>query len=379
MIGRRLLAIILVMQAGASMAHKPSDSYLSLQVDRANISGQWDIALRDLDTALDLDRNGDSMIDWGEVRTRRDDIDAYVLGRLRLRSNGDDCTLQSRALLTDQHSDGAYAVVELQGSCPSTIDTLDVNYSLLFDIDAQHRGLLKLSSADGAGAEVISAVFPQDNPRQTFSAGDPSTLRQLGGYIADGVTHIAIGFDHILFLIALLLPAVLTRNGRRWQAVSDLRSACWNVLRIVTAFTLAHSMTLSLATLQIVTLPSRWVESLIALSVLVTAIDNLTPLLPYRRWLVAFVFGLLHGFGFANVLIDLDLPRNALALSLFGFNVGVEIGQLILVALLMPAAYLLRDTRLYGGVIVRGGSLVIALFALGWLLERSLNLDLMPF
>lgn len=379
MIWRSLCAAALVLFSTSALAHKPSDSYLALQINQATISGQWDIALRDLDSALDFDRNGDGAIEWGEVRTRRDEIDRYALAHLQLSSNDRDCTLATTELLVDRHSDGAYAVLQLGGTCPAAIDTLAVKYTLLFDLDAQHRGLLKLTSSGASGASVISAVFPQSNPLQTFSAGGASTLRQLGSYIADGVTHIAIGFDHILFLIALLLPAVLTRKGASWQPVSDLRSAGWNVLRIVTAFTLAHSITLSLATLQIVELPSRWVESLIALSVLVTALDNLFPFLPRRRWLVAFVFGLLHGFGFASVLIDLDLPRASLVLSLFGFNVGVEIGQLILVAALMPAAYLLRSTKLYRGAILRGGSIVIALFALGWLIERSFNLKLMPF
>jgi hypothetical protein len=179
--------------------------------------------------------------------------------------------------------------------------------------------------------------------------------------------------------VALLLPAVLVRVQKQWVPVADLQSAFWSVFKIVTAFTVAHSITLSLAVLEVVQLPSRFTESAIAASVLLTALDNVWPFLPRKRWLVAAAFGLLHGFGFASVLIDLKLPTQALALSLFGFNVGVEVGQLLLVCLLVPLAYVSRRSLGYSRFAVSGGSLVIAAASLGWLVERSLNLQLMPF
>ena len=380
-------ALLSVCAFGASIAdaHKASDSYLSLHVEGENISGQWDIALRDLDVALDLDRNADATIDWGEVRTRHADIAAYALSHLTLKSGdpkADACQLAVTDHMIDTHTDGAYAVMKLAGKCPTAISTLSVTYSLLFDVDAQHRGLLKLESR-GTGKDdqpfVVSAVFPAENATQTLALSAQGSLSQFATYVADGTKHIAIGFDHILFLIALLLPAVLVRTGAKWVPVADLQTAFWSVLKIVTAFTVAHSITLSLAVLDVVQLPSRFVESAIAASVLITALDNLWPFLPRRRWLVAFAFGLLHGFGFASVLIDLKLPASALALSLLGFNVGVEIGQLILVAILVPLAYVSRSSWGYSRIALRSGSVVIAAVSLGWLLERSLNLQLMPF
>jgi hypothetical protein len=151
------------------------------------------------------------------------------------------------------------------------------------------------------------------------------------------------------------------------------------VLKIVTAFTIAHSITLSLAVTGVAQLPSRLVESVIAASVLLTAADNLWPFLPKKRWWVAFAFGLIHGFGFASVLLDLQLPASSLVTSLLGFNLGVEIGQLALVAALMPLAYALRHTRGYSMLALRTGSVAIAAISLGWLLERSMNVQLMPF
>ncbi len=388
MMRRTFVTVLLLFGAFAASvahAHKASDSYLTLHVDGEKITGQWDVALRDLDIVLDLDRNADAVIDWGEVRTRHGEIAAYALSHLGLNEGGPTgaaCTLSVTDHLIDNHTDGAYAVMKLAGTCPTAAATLSVSYSLLFDVDAQHRGLLKLSSANagnGAAPFVVSAVFPAENATQSFVLVAASTLSQFATFVADGAKHIAIGFDHILFLVALLLPAVLVRGKGQWIPVTDLRSAFWSVFKIVTAFTVAHSITLSLAVLDVVQLPSRFVESAIAASVLITALDNLWPFLPRKRWLVAFTFGLLHGFGFASVLVDLKLPASTLILSLFGFNVGVEIGQLVLVAILVPLAYVSRASWGYRRVALGAGSVVIAAISLGWLLERSLNLQLMPF
>jgi hypothetical protein len=155
-----------------------------------------------------------------------------------------------------------------------------------------------------------------------------------------------------------------------------LRVALTEVLWVVTAFTVAHSITLSIAALQIVELPSRLVESAIAASVALAAANNLWPVVERRRWMVAFGFGLIHGFGFASVLTELGLPKDALVLSLLGFNVGVEIGQLVIVACFLPAAYPLRNTPLYRKGVFVGGSILTLLVALVWLAERVFNLKL---
>jgi hypothetical protein len=197
--------------------------------------------------------------------------------------------------------------------------------------------------------------------------------------VGEGVWHIWIGFDHILFLVALLLPAVASRVQGKWQALPAFKPAFWSVLKIVTAFTVAHSITLSLATLGVISLPSRWVESIIAFSVVVAALNNIFPLFSERRWAMAFLFGLIHGFGFATVLADLGLPQNALILALVGFNLGVECGQLAIVAGFLPLAFFLRHTWFYRRVVLFGGSILIAILAAVWLAERAFNMKLLPF
>ena len=370
------LLLLCAISAPPATAHKASDSYLVLGAKGHEVSGQWDIALRDIDFAIGLDANGDGDITWGEVRARHADIAAWALGRLSLQRGGD-CTLQVAEQLVDDHTDGAYAVLRLSGTCPSSTQALSVNYRLLFDIDALHRGLLRLE-LDGV---AHSAVLGPDTGVLNIQAGETSRLAQFGQYLVEGIWHIWIGFDHILFLLSLLLPAVLVHsvlmNGdRRWTGVPTFRAALTEVLWVVTAFTLAHSITLTLAALQIVELPSRLVESAIAASVVLAAANNLWPVVERRRWLVAFSFGLIHGFGFASVLTELGLPRDALVLSLLGFNLGVETGQLAIVAVFLPLAYLLRNTALYRKGVFVGGSLLTMLVALVWLAERLFNLKL---
>ena len=159
------------------------------------------------------------------------------------------------------------------------------------------------------------------------------------------------------------------------RGVSRFKEASLSVLAVVTAFTLAHSITLSLAALQIISLPSRLVESAIAASVVFAAANNLVPMVQ-GRWLMAFFFGLIHGFGFASVLTELGLPTGALVVSLVGFNLGVELGQLAIVAVFLPLAFVLRHTRFYQRGVLVGGSWAALLVALAWFVERAFDLSL---
>ena len=369
----RLLVLILLLCAwlAPAQAHKPSDSYLGLSVQGARIEGQWDIALRDLDFAIGLDGNGDGQLTWDEIRARHAAIAAYALQRLHIATSQGACPLLAGEQLIDHHTDGAYTVLRFAASCPGTAApaSLEIGYTLFADLDPQHKGLLKLTH-DGA---TQTAIFDPDSPRQSLSLAAPDRLAQFGAYVKHGIWHIWIGTDHILFLLSLLLPAVLLPGLREQQA--SLRAAFYDVLKVVTAFTLAHSITLTLASLSLVSLPSRWVESAIAASVVLAALNNLYPLFRGKRPVAAFVFGLIHGFGFASVLRDLGLPQSALVSSLFGFNVGVEIGQLAIVAVFLPLAWWLRKSWLYRQLFTCG-SLAIALVAAIWLVERVADIKL---
>ncbi|HEX6707219.1 MAG TPA: HupE/UreJ family protein [Albitalea sp.] len=371
----RLVGIVLVALAallGApARAHKPSDSYLTLAVDGERIEGHWDIALRDLDFAIGLDADGDGRLTWGEVRAHHADIAAYASARLAVQSDGQPCTLAIGEQLVDRHTDGAYSVLPLQVTCPRAPERLGLSYRLFADLDPQHRGLLQLQ----AQGLTRTAILGPQAPTQTFVLTEASRWRQFLDYGREGVWHIWIGYDHILFLLSLLLPAVLAWRDARWRPAEGFREGLLDVVRIVTSFTVAHSITLSLATLGVISLPSRWVESAIAASVVLAALNNLFPVFHGRRWMVAFGFGLIHGFGFASVLADLGLPQGALLLALVGFNLGVEVGQLAIVSVFLPIAFGLRRSWFYRRLVFVGGSVAIVLVAGIWLVERAFNLQ----
>ncbi|NHZ96512.1 HupE/UreJ family protein [Massilia sp. CCM 8734] len=366
-----LLTLALALVAAPARAHKPSDSYLTLKVGGHQISGQWDIALRDLDFALNLDQNGDGALTWDEIRSQHDTIANYALARLALTSGDAPCPIVAGEQLIDNHTDGAYTVLRFRATCPAAGAALGVSYRLFADLDPQHKGLVKLEH-DGA---TSTAIFSPEAARQDLPLRAAGKFAQFADYVKHGVWHIWIGFDHILFLLSLLLPAVIAPLAMK-QA-QTLRAAFIDVLKVVTAFTLAHSLTLTLASLQVLSLPSRWVESAIAASVVLAAVNNLYPLFRGRRPLAAFAFGLIHGFGFAGVLAGLGLPQGALVLSLAGFNVGVELGQLAIVAAFLPLAFLARRTWFYRQL-MSTGSVVIALIAGVWLFERAFDMKVLP-
>jgi hypothetical protein len=374
---RRWLALLLVLLVhGAAWAHKPSDSYLTMRAATGSddIAVRWDIALRDLDYVLELDRDGNGALTWGEVRSRADDITRYATTHLALSASDKACRWEAAGpMMLDKHSDGTYAVLSLVAKCENLANGLKARYSLLFDVDPSHRGLIQWISPDATGAQAL--VFGTDSAEQALQLKAPSAWQTLKQYVVEGIWHIWIGFDHVLFLLSLLLPAVLVRRAQKWEPAPSLRRALLEVLKVVTAFTLAHSITLSLAALQVISLPSRLVESTIALSVVVAALNNLRGTIERRRWVMAFVFGLVHGFGFASVLADLGLPQGALVLALVGFNLGVELGQMAIVVAFVPIAFWLRTTLFYRKGVLTVGSVLVALIAGWWFIQRAFDIQ----
>ncbi|MCI0537177.1 MAG: HupE/UreJ family protein [Verrucomicrobiales bacterium] len=372
--GLWLIAFLTLLPCSAQ-AHKPSDSYLGLKIERHHVAGQWDLAIRDLDYALGLDSNDDSTITWGEIKEHQPEITRYAFEHLSLSIDGQNAALSLTEMLIDRHSDGAYVVLRFSSPLSIGPQQLTVNYQALFDLDAHHRGLLRLESSSG----IQTAIFSPGQPLQTFGLDQFGRWNQWLAFVGQGVWHIWIGLDHILFLIALLLPAVLLRRAESWRRAESFSAAFRNVLKIVTSFSLAHSLTLGLATFGVVQLPSRFVESVIAASVVLAALHNFFPIFKGKDWLAAFGFGLIHGFGFANVLADLGLADGTLLLALTGFNAGVEAGQLAIVSVFLPVAYFLRGSWLYHAVAFRLGSALIVLIASVWAFERLFDRSWLGF
>jgi hypothetical protein len=189
-----------------------------------------------------------------------------------------------------------------------------------------------------------------------------------------GMRHIAGGTDHLLFLLALLLPAPLLALGSRWVGFAGARRSLLQILKVVTAFTIGHSITLALAALGLVRVSTHPIEVLIAISILVSAIHALRPLFPGREALIAAFFGLIHGLAFAATLEELGLGRWERVAGILAFNLGIETMQLIAVAAIMPSLVLLSRLRSYS-VIRIGGALFAGVASVGWIVERLLHVD----
>jgi hypothetical protein len=365
--------IAALLWSGAAMAHSSSNSYLTLSAPEGRLTLRADLHLRDVDLIFDLDADRDGQVSWGETRMRSAELASWLDQGLQLRAAGQKCPLGVADLQASEHADGTYLSAQWTPDCPGVSDlssvSLALRYGLMFDQDSLHSGLLKV---DLPGFQS-SALLSPERPEAQLSRADSSAWRVFGRYIVEGVWHIWIGIDHIAFLLSLLVLAPLQPSRQRitqWPAAQQARPVLIDVLAVVTAFTVAHSITLGLTILGWLTPPPDLVEPAIALSVVLAALNNLLGINSLKRWRLAFVFGLVHGFGFASVLLDLGLPASALVAALGGFNVGVELGQLAIVLVFLPVAWLLRHTRFYRWVVVTGGSAAIVVLGIFWTLER---------
>jgi hypothetical protein len=335
-------------------------------VDKDRVSGQLELAVRDLDITYGLDADGDGKITWGELRQREVEIATLVLQKISIGPADAPCDLTPKDIAIDSRGGESYSIFPFKGVCEALGSQVRVGYDLMFSVDAQHRGLVDVTRGDIGR----STVMTPETRVGVLDLESNNLLDVAGSFIAHGAHHIWTGYDHMLFLITLLLSAVVIRSKNKWKPVELFTRTVWATAQVVTAFTLAHSITLSAAALGIVQLPSRLVESVIAASVAIAALNNLFPVVSRRIWIAAFVFGLMHGFGFASVLIDLGLPPARKLVALFAFNVGVELGQLVVVAGTLPILFWIRRTGTYTRVALPAGSMVIAVIGFLWFVQR---------
>ncbi len=409
-IGIRLLRVlawgVCLLLAGPVMAHKGSDAYLQLKLDGAASTLRVDLALRDLDAVLDIDADANGQLTWGEVRAAYPAIERYLAARVLV----DGCQWQSATTALERRADGVYAALTWSGGCAVDAALPTIRYSALREIDPTHRAIAKIerpgseavvqvldptkvlplaakvaasapTAASGASVDAAGSASAGVAASESVAvvAAAPPESHASAGFVKEGTRHILGGYDHVLFLLALLLPAVMRRTTTGWQPVERLAQAIMPVAVIVTAFTIAHSVTLTLAGLKLVSLSSSFIEPAIAVTIVLAAIDNLTPIFRGRRAIVTFLFGLIHGFGFAGVLGELNLPTAQFAWALFQFNLGIELGQLCIVAVAVTALFAFRRQSWYPLVVIRGGSAVAIVIGSLWFVDRTANLAILPF
>lgn len=363
-----LLAIIIM--PIQCFGHSLSDSYLELHFENTAVSGHWQIAVRDLELAIGLDSNLDSQVSWGEMQAKEQAIQDYARSNLLIDREGEICSYTFGTTMISDLNAGMFVYLPLMGKCANAGATT-VQYDLLFDIDSSHRGIATVYEDD----QLHSLLFTPTQHSVTLARESASLLTHMKNFVVEGVWHIWIGLDHILFLVALLLPIVLGSKESRTQNL-NYGGMLREIFKVVTAFTVAHSITLILASLNIVSLPSRLVESLIALSVAISGLNIIVPIFRGRHWQIAFGFGLIHGCGFAGVLSDLSLPTAQYISGLLSFNLGVEIGQLVIVLVLVPALLLLSAPKPMRLATRTCAGIFITAFGALWVAERYWDLSI---
>jgi hypothetical protein len=372
-----LVVLASALSCGDAGAHQVSESYVMVDVRADGVTVQCEVAVRDLQYVLDPQRPAPGStaplstaalppVLPGRPLPTDATIAPYVATRLRLTADGEPMSLEYEGSSTEDRRGIPYRVLSLRAPAARPPRTVAVEYGLFFEDDPKHHAIVYVT----AEGREQTAILGLDSRTHRFTLGDDGS-GPLATFAAEGVRHIWAGHDHLLFLLVLLLPAVLRRDGPRLEAAPDLRAALIGVAKVVTAFTVAHSITLSLAALRVVRPPTTIVEVSIAVSVLFAAVNNLRPWFGGREWALAFGFGLIHGFGFAGVLAEIGLPAGSLLAALAGFNLGVEAGQLAIVAVFVPLAFAVRGTWAYRTLGLRLGSMAAAGIAAFWIVERA--------
>jgi len=365
---KRIIFFLLVAVPLFVSAHQSSTALLSLEETNGGINGSLRWQLIDLEQSIGLDQNRNGELLWGEVKSQQPAIHAYLQQHMTVEKGGELCSVQFPAPVGFNNAQGAMAsvVIPLAFSCASE-GAIEITYSGLFSLLPEHRLLWNLTSSELARQGVLASpgsffIDPGMNAaelnQQTFSE-----------FFVQGIIHILLGPDHVAFLLTLLLVSVLVQQHKQWQPATDVKTCVKTALLYVTTFTVAHSLTLSASALGWLAIPGYWVELIIAASVVIAALHNLRPYLPASA-VVVFLFGLVHGFGFASVLAELTADTGNIAWALFGFNLGVEAGQIAITLLVMPVFISLRRIGWYRQVLVRYLSAALAVLGSYWVLTR---------
>jgi len=301
-----------------------------------------------MELLLRMDLDLDGKVSDDEIAAAAPALLRYLTARITLQSDGEQRTPTLERTGRRADSTGfPFAEASLRYPVPRSPNTLALQIAVLTDLYPDHRTLADIVWGD----RREQFVFQHANTFHTTNAS--SWWQATRTFLVLGIEHILTGYDHLLFLVALLVAG---RSARQLVA-------------IVTSFTIAHSLTLAAATLGPVAPPPRLVEAVIALSIVYVGIENLLTATPRGRWKLTFVFGLVHGFGFANVLREMALPREALAASLFTYNLGVELGQVTVVLLLWPLLRRVQQSS-YAARVTWWVSVIVTIFGAIWFVQR---------
>ncbi len=363
-----ILLFLSITMATAVFGHELSTVYINTNLyNDGKLEGIIKVDVLNIKDAITLDGNQNGELTWAEIIERQSIIETYVVDNLSFSRNNIRCpvSLNEQIALQDIR-DSVFLVLPFSAQCNLQGD-LDVSYSMLFTEISNHKAIISVSTANNDQVLVI------DNPSKvtSFDVQDGNRIQAFGEFVYQGIFHILIGLDHILFLLTLLLTVCLTRQHQTWAAIPSKRLILTRTLWMVTSFTLAHSITLSGTALGWLPTMGSWIEVVIAASILFNVLNNLFPLI-HRLSIITFIFGLIHGMGFAGALAELGLPEDAKLLTVLAFNLGVEVGQIGILIIVLPILMWCRRFPSYATRWMPILSVLIGLLAIYWIVERAL-------
>ncbi|WP_171123233.1 MULTISPECIES: HupE/UreJ family protein [unclassified Ruegeria] len=371
--------LFLMMLTSVAHAHSFNESYVYFDVTDDSLSGRIEVTLTDLTRVQQGTAEIETPLTEEEVTAAQQAFFDYFEERMNLSYEGRPYEVEFDDISFFGTSVDTFAQLHFTvRDITETPTTIQMSYDGLFsDVDPTHRGYALIGSNTRNGMDeneaYISLIFAPGEGQKDLYLNDEPTKDIALTFFEHGVWHIWLGFDHVLFLITLLLGAVMRIENQRWVPSESIRDSLRETVKIVTVFTVAHTITLCLATFEVVTLPVTLVEAVIAFSIAAVAIGNLIPRFHAGSWKVVFLFGIFHGFGFANVLEPLGLDPTRKALGLATFNIGVEVGQLAIVLVLFPIFFALRRLTAYRVIGLQFGSVALIAIAAFWFYERTVG------
>jgi len=376
---RLLILLSLFFAFSSANAHAPNENYVWLNAESDHLLGRFELKQTDLKKYLNIDTDQLDPTNEESLETTAETVIAYFEDNFKLTSDDGELVLTWQTP-TFFEENPEYVQYWFRVDDFPTNNRLSIQNRLFLSPDHPaynrlHRSVIVVEYNKRVdkefGAENSVLVFSSKKSEAELDLANPTTILNWKDFLWQGVLHILIGLDHIIFLIVLLLTVVLQVRNKKWESVPGFKQAFFNTLKLVTLFTIAHSITLSLAALQLVDINISFVESVIAFSIIAICINNIFPRYNAHAWLMVFVFGLFHGLGFASVMGDLQFRTVLIERILILFNVGVELGQLAILVVVFPLIYYFRDKRFYYPVVVVPLSLIAMGIASIWVLERS--------
>lgn len=371
--------LLLFVSTTSLYAHAPRENYVWVNIEENHLSGHFEINIEDLKQKLNVDVTQSTNGPAAGIAAQAKTVQEYLLDNFTL-SDTDGEILYQFTTTAVSPAENSFAQYHFKtNKLPATKDLVIENTIFMapdfVPKDRLHRSLILIKHNRVAntefGAESTFLVFSPGKSVDTLDTVSPTPILQWKEFLWQGILHIWFGLDHVIFVLTLLLTTVLVVQGKQWVPIKDFKSACIKTLKIVTLFTIAHSITLSLAAYDLVSFNSALVETIIALSIIVVALNNIFSRFNSHAWIWVFLFGLFHGLGFASVMADLQFRAINLSKILVMFNIGVEIGQVVIVLITFPLLFILRKRPYYRRLIVIPLSVLAILLAVFWVFERT--------